>query len=270
MKSWKYLALTIPMLFVSAQEIWAQSRAGKNYQILNMPQKTNASTLTAPKPKTEYQTYYIVNRGETVSVITQKAGVSVRHITEQNDIEPRNLRVGQKPLISKPNNIKLSQPVEKFTLAADKWILLAKYEKYFQHQLLGMRKSPKDRRLIAKVATGFLGAPYKLGGSTLQGIDCSAFVRMIYSLFDIQLPRNALAQSRAGIIVERDEMIEGDLVFFHTYRPFGHVGIYIGNNQFVHASPGGKAIRIDSMDAPYFQNRFQRAVRVTVSVADHA
>ncbi len=269
MKSWKYLALTIPMLFVPAQAAWTQPSSGKNNQFLSMSRKATICLLPAPKQKTEYQIYYTVTRGETVSVIAQKAGVSVQHIIGHNDIKPLNLRVGQKLLISKPNNIKLSQPEEKFTLTADEWILLAKYEKYFHHQLLGMWKSPKDRHLIAKVATGFLGAPYKLGGSTLQGIDCSAFVRMIYSLFDIQLPRNALAQSQAGAIVERDEMIEGDLVFFHTYRPFGHVGIYIGNNQFVHASPGGKAIRIDSMDAPYFQKRFQRAVRVTVSGSDN-
>jgi Cell wall-associated hydrolases (invasion-associated proteins) len=112
------------------------------------------------------------------------------------------------------------------------------------------------------VATGFLGAPYRLGGSSLKGIDCSAFVRKIYQIFDIDLPRNARAQSKIGISIDREELVEGDLVFFRTRRPLGHVGIYIGNNEFVHASSTNRVVRIDRMDTPYFQKRFQRAVRI--------
>ena len=205
---------------------------------------------------------YLVKKGDALSAVAQNAGVSALHIAEQNNIEPRNLHIGQKLLISRPNNIVRQQPGTDSARPADKSITRPGHEKYFRHQLPGIWNGAEERRLMAKVAISFLGAPYKLGGSTLQGIDCSAFVRMIYSIFDIHLPRNARAQSEEGIIIDRNELLEGDLVFFHTRRPFGHVGIYIGNNQFIHASPTGKAIRIDSMNAPYFQKRFQRAVRV--------
>jgi cell wall-associated NlpC family hydrolase len=116
--------------------------------------------------------------------------------------------------------------------------------------------------LLVKVATGFLGAPYKLGGATVQGIDCSAYVRKMYQFFDITLPRTAREQSRVGMAVGKDELEEGDLVFFRTRRPVGHVGIYVGNNEFVHASSGERFVRIDSLDKPYFQKRFVRAVRI--------
>jgi cell wall-associated NlpC family hydrolase len=112
------------------------------------------------------------------------------------------------------------------------------------------------------VATGFLGAPYRFGGSSLKGIDCSSFVQKIYRIFDITLPRNARQQSKVGISISREQLTEGDLVFFHTKRSLGHVGIYIGNNEFVHASSKRKVVRIDSLDTPYYQKRFQRAVRI--------
>jgi peptidoglycan DL-endopeptidase LytE len=76
------------------------------------------------------------------------------------------------------------------------------------------------------------------------------------------LPRNAREQSKVGISISRENLKKGDLVFFHTKRSLGHVGIYIGNNEFVHASSRGKIIRVDNLDSPYYQKRFQRAVRV--------
>ncbi|PKN05976.1 MAG: peptidoglycan endopeptidase, partial [Deltaproteobacteria bacterium HGW-Deltaproteobacteria-7] len=122
--------------------------------------------------------------------------------------------------------------------------------------------SPDEMQLFVKVATGYIGAPYRFGGSSLKGIDCSSFVQKIYRIFDIQLPRNAAQQSKVGISISRENLTQGDLVFFHTKRSLGHVGIYIGNNEFVHASSKSKGVRIDSLETPYYQKRFQRAVRV--------
>ena len=64
--------------------------------------------------------------------------------------------------------------------------------------------------------------------------------------------------------MSKDELVEGDLVFFNTRRAFGHVGIYIGNNEFIHASSGrsSKAVRIDNLDKPYYHKRFIKAVRL--------
>ena len=131
-----------------------------------------------------------------------------------------------------------------------------------QEELLGKWNSPDEVQLFVKVATGFIGAPYRFGGSSLKGIDCSSFVQKIYRIFDITLPRNARQQSKVGISISRENLTQGDLVFFHTKRSLGHVGIYIGNNEFVHASSKKKVVRIDSLNTPYYQKRFQRAVRI--------
>jgi peptidoglycan DL-endopeptidase LytE len=130
--------------------------------------------------------------------------------------------------------------------------------------LLGKWRSPEERSLFVKVAKGFLGAPYRLGGSSIRGLDCSAFVMKIYELFDIALPRTAYEQAHVGMRVDRTELQEGDLVFFNTDRAFGHVGIYIGNNQFVHASSCKKAreVKIDSLGKPYYSRHFIKAIRL--------
>ena len=128
--------------------------------------------------------------------------------------------------------------------------------------LLGNWRNPDEPKLLVKVAMGFLGAPYRLGGSSVTGIDCSAFVKKIYQLFNITLPRTAYEQSHVGLRVGRGELLEGDLLFFNTRRKLGHVGIYIGNNEFVHASSRKRGVRIDNLNTPYFDRRFVRAVRL--------
>src|SRR5450756_958324 len=109
-------------------------------------------------------------------------------------------------------------------------------------ELVSKWHNPEEKKLFVKVATAFLGAPYRWGGVSLRGLDCSAFVKKIYELFDVTLPRTAHEQAHVGATVAREDMIEGDLVFFNTNRSFGHVGIYIGNNEFVHASSGNRIV----------------------------
>lgn len=239
-------------------------------QVLIIPEKSAAVSTAGPKPKVKRAVYYTVKNGDTLSTIARKTGVSVKQIMALNTIRPKSLRIGRKLVLAKSTQLSENEPIDE----DDEDVAddenggekgdLAQWEKDRQKQeeLLGKWSSSDERQLFVKVATGFLGAPYRLGGSSLKGIDCSAFVRKIYQIFDIDLPRNARAQSKIGISIDREELVEGDLVFFHTRRPLGHVGIYIGNNEFVHASSTRKVVRIDSMDTPYFQKRFQRAVRI--------
>jgi peptidoglycan endopeptidase LytE len=108
-----------------------------------------------------------------------------------------------------------------------------------------------------------LGAPYRFGGSSVRGLDCSAFVKKIYQFFDITLPRTAREQSRVGKLIAREDLKEGDLIFFNTRRAIGHVGIYIGNNEFVHAASGQqRMVKIDTLEKPYYDKRFAKAVRI--------
>ena len=131
-------------------------------------------------------------------------------------------------------------------------------------RFLGKWDDSKERQLLVKISKGFLGAPYRFGGASLKGLDCSAFVKRIYSIFDVNLPRTAREQAQMGQKVSRDKLAVGDLVFFNTRRyHISHVGIYIGNNEFVHAASGkSKKVRVSSLNEPYYNKRFIKAVRI--------
>ncbi|MEO6423734.1 MAG: C40 family peptidase [Candidatus Nitrotoga sp.] len=133
--------------------------------------------------------------------------------------------------------------------------------------------SKVDESLRAEVllyAMSLIGTSYKLGGqSSDTGMDCSGFVRHVYSIANgIPLPHNALAISRAGTKIHRAELQLGDLVFFNTMkRTFSHVGIYLGDNRFVHASSSQSAsVMISDMGARYWTKRFNGARRILQSV----
>jgi cell wall-associated NlpC family hydrolase len=110
---------------------------------------------------------------------------------------------------------------------------------------------------VIGLAKTMLDIPYRFGGTTLRGIDCSAYVQRVFSLIDVELPRTAREQYGIGERVGRDDLSIGDLVFFRTYASFpSHVGIYIGENLFIHASSVVRKVTIDSLDRPYYTKRF--------------
>lgn len=106
------------------------------------------------------------------------------------------------------------------------------------------------------------GVKYKRGGQSKSGIDCSGFVRETYSsLFDIKLPRDTLLQAKRGSDIDKGELRSGDLVFFRINKRTQHVGIYLEEEKFLHASTS-RGVMISSMTHPYWKNRYWKAVRV--------
>jgi peptidoglycan DL-endopeptidase LytE len=121
--------------------------------------------------------------------------------------------------------------------------------------------SLQDRLIL--FAKKMLDIPYRFGGNSIWGIDCSAYVQKVYRLIGINLPRSAREQFTEGDPVDKEELSTGDLVFFRTYASFpSHVGIYLGNDLFIHASSKSKKVTIDSLDTPYYLKRFIGAKRV--------
>ena len=117
---------------------------------------------------------------------------------------------------------------------------------------------------------GFLGVPYKRGGNSFeQGLDCSGFVKLIYEqTAGLVLPRRSAEQAAATQPIDRSELQPGDLVFFNTLRSaFSHVGIYVGDNKFIHSPRSGAVVRVEDMTVPYWNQRFDGARRVEVKQA---
>lgn len=106
------------------------------------------------------------------------------------------------------------------------------------------------------------GTRYRLGGTSKDGIDCSAFVQTIFvSVFGVTLPRMAKDQYKVARRISRTELQEGDLLFFNTIGGVSHVGIYLQNNKFVHASVSG--VMISDMFDPYYVKHFISAGRIS-------
>jgi cell wall-associated NlpC family hydrolase len=114
-------------------------------------------------------------------------------------------------------------------------------------------------------AMGFLGVPYKRGGNNFeQGFDCSGFVKAMYEqTIGLALPRRAAEQAAATQPIDKSELQPGDLVFFNTLRSaFSHVGIYVGDNKFIHSPRTGSVVRVEDMGVKYWSSRFDGARRV--------
>jgi cell wall-associated NlpC family hydrolase len=254
-----------------------KSTSLKPRQILIIPApKINNSLKSLPSSSPARERVYQVLKGDTLDGIARKNDVSVARLRELNRLQGSTLKIGQKLALAKEpdqdatpaeptKDQALLEPEEEeedgggISETAQAEIERRKRE---TAELLGNWNNSEEPKLLVRVAMGFLGAPYRLGGSSVKGLDCSGFVKKIYQFFNIDLPRTAFEQSHLGLCVPRNELTEGDLLFFNTRRKLGHVGIYIGNNEFVHASSRKRGVRIDNLNTPYFDKRFVKAVRL--------
>lgn len=110
-----------------------------------------------------------------------------------------------------------------------------------------------------------VGVRYRWGGNDEDsGLDCSGFVRLVFKdSIGAALPRTAREMSEVGEKIDPNELKPGDLVFFNTMRrTFSHVGIYLGDNHFLHAPRKGAEVRVESMDSSYWMSRYNGARRI--------
>lgn len=124
----------------------------------------------------------------------------------------------------------------------------------------------KDKEELLKYAKYFKGGKYVWGGTTPKGFDCSGYVQFLYKKHHINLPRTAWAQSKQGVSVSKSDLKKGDLLFFLTDKkrgiPVTHVGIYLGNGEFIHAASKKKGIIISPIYSGYYASKFVSAKRV--------
>ena len=140
--------------------------------------------------------------------------------------------------------------------------------KTYLSQIMGVALSATSNMKLFHFVYDWIGTPYHFGGESRKGIDCSAFTKELYSeVFNLDIKRSSRDIFSMVNPVGRDDLKEGDLVFFKIHsRRISHVGIYLGNNKFAHASSRGVAI--SSLDDNYYSRYFYKGGRLLASFKD--
>lgn len=199
---------------------------------------------------------YTVKKGDNIWKIARKFNIEAEELMEINEIDSPSLKAGQKLYLEE------NQPV--LSELRDNEILTKNLEEELK-KVSETDEFPEKslQEKLSLFARKLLHIPYKFGGNSILGIDCSAYVKKVYGLMGMNLPRTAREQFKEGEAIDKEELSIGDLVFFRTYASFpSHVGIYLGNNLFIHASSKGKKVKVDNLDAPYYVKRFIGAKRL--------
>jgi peptidoglycan DL-endopeptidase LytE len=221
---------------------------------------------------------YKVKKSETLSRISQKTGVSVSELKRFNNLSSSRVKAG------KVLALKESAPVEEppLRVKASRKLQLRHSDlfsdKDYEQSLLELTEAEPERKVdlrkstelkvdgvkeLKKSAYGFLGTRYRFGGSSRSGIDCSSFVQKVFREQEVSLPRTAREQFEVGTVVAPGDLQKGDLIFFSTYASYAsHVGIYLGNNRMIHASPRGGVV-ISPLNTSYYRSRFLGAKRIS-------
>lgn len=118
---------------------------------------------------------------------------------------------------------------------------------------------------IVDYAKAYLGTPYAYGGSSPKGFDCSGFVQYVMKNFGVEMPRTSTEQYSIGVRVDKSDLMPGDLVYFKyspsSYR-LSHVGIYVGDGNFIHSPVPGQSVKISPLNTGYFSYYYYGATRV--------
>ena len=185
---------------------------------------------------------YIVKSGDTITSIARSTGITANLIISANKLaDPNKLSIGQVLVLPGRNNTAVSRSDQR------------------QHET----NSQNQATALIEYAKTLLDTPYSYGSSGPNYFDCSGFTMTAFSQIGIELPHSSSLQSKEGDLVEKDRLIPGDLVFFNTSgKGISHVGIYIGDNSFIHASSTQKKVVITPMADNYFAKRYVTARRV--------
>ncbi|MEN6520413.1 MAG: NlpC/P60 family protein [Armatimonadota bacterium] len=210
---------------------------------------------------------YKVSKGDTLWGISKKYGVSIDDIKRTNNLSAnRPLKIGVKltiPSTKKDSEVKSSE--NSSTPLDEKEV--RRFGPRIAKQLVEARENESStdagKSEVVRTALSYRGARYVRGGVGSRGFDCSGFTRHVYSKHGINLPHSSRTQATCGKSVEKKDLQPGDLVFFATRRQgISHVGLYIGNNRFIHASTPSTGVIISSLSQGYYASRYRGARRV--------
>ncbi|MDG5471465.1 NlpC/P60 family protein [Jeotgalibacillus sp. ET6] len=201
------------------------------HQMLKVPQ-----TDTVPEKQTEVSQTYTVKTGDTLFSIANRYEMTVDQLKDINQLSGNLLLPGQELKVAGES----SYPVVPAATVSDSWLT--------------------D---VLDIAGGQIGVPYVWGGATPDGFDCSGFVYYVFNEAGFEIARTT-AEDQHARALPVDSPQQGDLVFFeNTYKAgISHVGIYLGNDQFIHANDGD-GVQISPLSNPYWQEKLEGFGRLT-------
>ena len=152
---------------------------------------------------------------------------------------------------------KINEPVKNVPI-----ITPEEYKKMIEEQNAPKNSTPEEmNQTLMEFYNEWRPVKYKFGGNSKKGIDCSAFTQRIYKeKFNINIPRTTRTQVKVGKEIKRSELETGDLVFFKTGINDRHVGVYMGNGDFMHASI--KGVKFTKLDKPYYKRKYWTSRRI--------
>ncbi|MGB9642179.1 MAG: LysM peptidoglycan-binding domain-containing protein [Candidatus Ratteibacteria bacterium] len=182
--------------------------------------------------------YYRVKLGDTLESIAEKFGISVSALKETNLLTDGKIKIGQTLVI--PEMASYKETTERETSLSGQGTIENIGSNLFASKII-------------ENALNFLNTPYRYGGLSERGIDCSGLTKKSYEAAGIFIPRTSREQAKAGEIIPVSALKPGDLLFFGNKGRINHVGIYIGDNKFIHASRKSGKVVIASLDEEYYQ-----------------
>ncbi|HON05620.1 MAG TPA: LysM peptidoglycan-binding domain-containing protein [bacterium] len=198
------------------------------------PPIVNPTPIVSVTPKV----YYRVKFGDSIESIAAKFGISVSALKESNLLSDGKIKLGQTLVIpevankSEETNLETSISTQNDTYDTTKFLALK----------------------VIENAMNFINTPYRYGGLSQNGIDCSGLVKKSYEAVGISIPRTSREQAKKGEIIPISAMKPGDVIFFGNKGVVNHVGIYIGDNKFVHASREFGKVVVADLNDKYYQN----------------
>jgi peptidoglycan DL-endopeptidase LytE len=228
-------------------------------------------SITQEKPSIKY----IVEDGDSIEELSKRFDVPIDSIREANHITDNTLNEGQ-ILIIPDSKYEKEAIIQVVTITGETGHQDSSNPNELNSQSVDEKVDNNKQNpdtdnnfnlltnRIINTALMFLGVPYKFGGnSPSTGLDCSAYVKKVFGTLNIDLPRTARDIYNVGRYVQKSQLATGDLVFFRTYARYpSHVGIYLGDNKFIHASSRSKMVTIDDLDFNYYKKRYIGAKRI--------
>ncbi|HOJ31642.1 MAG TPA: LysM peptidoglycan-binding domain-containing protein [bacterium] len=194
----------------------------------------NPTPIAPVSPKV----YYRVKLGDTLESIAEKFGISVSALRETNLLTDGKIKIGQTLVI--PEMASYKEATEKETSLSS------------QEKIENTGSNLLASRIIEN-ALNFINTPYRYGGLSKTGIDCSGLAKKSYEAAGLSLPRTSREQAKTGEVIPVSALKPGDLIFFGYKGRINHVGIYIGDNKFIHASRESGKVVVANLEDSYYQ-----------------